>query len=275
MNFFDPKKSKLVTLTCDSWYNVSTGRINMKKYHKYLYLENPKICGTQSDIDEFIKVNSLTPSVENPEICIRNKESSIVEIPYEKICCLFPWKRKKIRKAKKCDVCSLSEDDMKFLTQFSYSCVKCKAKVVNIIDGDTYDIIFFVSSECLLDYSSQKEAGKLGQRIIPKGKACGFFVKERCRLNGIDTAEKNTPEGKEAKRLVEQIIHEHGDIVYVYLMERDKYGRVLADFYLNELDVGTWSKSFNQHLVDYESPIGRVTCLYGGGTKTPETFDRK
>jgi micrococcal nuclease len=72
----------------------------------------------------------------------------------------------------------------------------------------------------------------------------GITIKVRYRLNGIDTAEKNTELGKKTKEKVRSLIE--GKSVYLKSYKPDKYGRYLADVYL-QTDV---TKSLNQTLIE-------------------------
>ena len=105
-----------------------------------------------------------------------------------------------------------------------------EAMVVKVIDGDTID--------CLV---------ALG---------FGITIKVRYRLNGIDTAEKDTPLGQRTKEQVKSLIE--GKTVFLKSYKPDKYGRYLADVY-TQLDA---AKSLNQILI--ESGLAKP---YGGENK--------
>lgn len=78
-------------------------------------------------------------------------------------------------------------------------------KIDKVIDGDTVDVFIDL----------------------------GFSVwhKERIRLSGIDTAEKNTAFGKATKKLLIDTIE--GKLVKLEVSKPDKYGRYLGKIYLN------------------------------------------
>lgn len=88
-------------------------------------------------------------------------------------------------------------------------------KIERVVDGDTVDVF--------LD---------LGFKV---------WHKDRLRLNGIDTPEKNTPLGKALKEYLAKLIE--GKIVKITVTKPDKYGRYLATVYLNS-DV-----SINEQLI--------------------------
>jgi micrococcal nuclease len=79
-------------------------------------------------------------------------------------------------------------------------------KIDKVVDGDTVDVFIDL----------------------------GFSVwhKERIRLAGIDTAEKNTPLGKALKQfLIENI---EGKVIKLQVSKPDKYGRYLGTAFLKD-----------------------------------------
>jgi len=82
---------------------------------------------------------------------------------------------------------------------------KIQGKVIKIADGDTFTMIFDND----------------------------FDV--RVRLNGIDCPEKNQPFSKRAKQLLSDFIF--GKMVVVKYKEKDRYGRVIGDVYIDGLHV--------------------------------------
>ncbi|MEU1273519.1 thermonuclease family protein [Streptomyces sp. NPDC005799] len=58
----------------------------------------------------------------------------------------------------------------------------------------------------------------------------GFSVRtlQRLRLMGLNTAEKNTPKGKEANAYVADWLAEHGPTLIIQTHRKEKYGRWLA-----------------------------------------------
>jgi endonuclease YncB( thermonuclease family) len=85
------------------------------------------------------------------------------------------------------------------------------ATVLQVIDGDTVDAII----ELGLDVSK----------------------KERIRLDGIDSPEMNTPEGKKAKDFLEKKIKGRPVILVTYSDGREKYGRLLAEIIYEEQNI--------------------------------------
>ena len=83
-----------------------------------------------------------------------------------------------------------------------------KAKIINVVDGDTVDMIVDL----------------------------GFytFIKERFRLSHIDTPELNSPDAEERKKAVEAknfMSQYNNQDVLIKSSKKDKYGRFLAEIY--------------------------------------------
>ena len=101
-------------------------------------------------------------------------------------------------------------------------------KIDKVVDGDTCDVFIDL----------------------------GFSVwhKERIRLAGIDTAEKNTPLGKALKEFL--IKNLEGKLVKLEVSKPDKYGRYLGKVYLNS------EESINDQLIK-----AGLAKPYGGDSK--------
>jgi micrococcal nuclease len=108
------------------------------------------------------------------------------------------------------------------------------AKIVHVYDGDTVHAVFSLPNSSTI-------------------------YKYKLRLAHIDTPElksKNKNEVKkaiEAKKVVEDMILDK--IVYLELEGEDKYGRILANIFINNINL-------NQHLID-----NKYAYKYEGRTK--------
>jgi micrococcal nuclease len=108
------------------------------------------------------------------------------------------------------------------------------AKFVKVIDGDTIDVDI-----------------DLGFGM--------WLHSKRLRLYGLDTPEKNTPEGVKAKQFtidwVGKSMTKDGTLVIRTLSDKpDKYGRILASVY------GSTSVSLNDELLS----SGNAKAYFGG-----------
>ena len=84
-----------------------------------------------------------------------------------------------------------------------------EAKVLNVVDGDTYDVIIDLGFD--------------------------IYHRVRLRLYGIDTPEKNTPEGVKAKDYVTKLLG--NNVVEIECLKFEKYGRSLSKVKLNNEDL--------------------------------------
>jgi micrococcal nuclease len=101
-------------------------------------------------------------------------------------------------------------------------------KIDKVVDGDTVDVFIDL----------------------------GFSVwhKERIRLSGVDTAEKNTEFGKATKKLLIDTLE--GKLVKLEVSKPDKYGRYLGKVYLNS------DESINDQMLRHG-----IAKSYGGDSK--------
>lgn len=88
------------------------------------------------------------------------------------------------------------------------------------------------------------------------------FYKATVRINGIDTPEKNTPEGKIVKKKVESWFASDPEI-HLESTELDKYGRVLGDV------INSKGESLSSYLL--KSNLARV---YNGEKKIQWTQEQ-
>ncbi len=101
-------------------------------------------------------------------------------------------------------------------------------KIDKVVDGDTVDVFIDL----------------------------GFSVwhKERIRIAGIDTAEKNTPLGKDLKAYMKELLE--GKMVRLQVSKPDKYGRYLGEIWLGS------DESINKQLIKHG-----LAKSYGGDSK--------
>jgi hypothetical protein len=130
--------------------------------------------------------------------------------------------------------------------------------VVNIIDGDTLKLIIYRRPEDLGDLSRLKLTKKQRKQTVP--------VLYTCRINGIDAAEKNTPQGQMAKRLLEEKLKVQRVNLWVTVFpQKEKYGRTLISLHAD----ATTSKCIYDDLIG--TPFGDLGILierYDGGKKS-------
>jgi len=264
------------------WYNLRTSRSVVKKPETYtpVYgLKGIRVLGTKDDIDKFWKlnINSLKQALE-PNATM---DSTIFQ-PFDDITfmsedaaersqvCFIGSAGTIIPAATTKDVASLTEKEMAAMCKFSFSGLFVKGRVDNVIDGDTFDIVFYVPISVLGRARSIGEKGLPQTSVIPVPgyEQTGFFAKVAIRMYGYDAAEKDTDAGKLAKRLMEEKFVSLGGIVWCQFIEvtvaDDKYGRTLAVLYADEKK----TRLLNDYLLGMEK-IHNVKMVfpYLGGTK--------
>lgn len=141
----------------------------------------------------------------------------------------------------------LSVDEINNLTHFGLVGLKCKGKIVKIIDGDTFEVLL------LINFKDLKKKITLGPKIGEKKKVFTnkkfnfkFVCKINIRLYGIDTIEKVSKENEtkfakqkqlynESVLLTEQYYNKLNNKIYVEIIGFDKYGsRYIAKVYKDD-----------------------------------------
>lgn len=115
------------------------------------------------------------------------------------------------------------------LDWYNYIMYVYYTKVEKVIDGDTIDVFI-----------------DLGFNI---------WHKQRIRLAGIDTAERNTPFGKITKQFLSK--HLENKLVKIEVFKPDKYGRYLGIIYLDS------EESINDQLIKQG-----IAKAYSGDSKS-------
>lgn len=165
------------------------------------------------------------------------------------------------------DIENVPVEQLDQLCDFSFARLRTKARIMRVIDGDTFDIAFFVPMGELTMPREERKRRQINivRPVITFREDRGFFTKMHCRLYGADAYEKNTPPGRAAKKVIEEKVASLNNIVYVNFAAFDKYGRPLVDVY----DDRERKHSFSQYLLDYRDPVyGVLAEPYFGGTKS-------
>lgn len=137
---------------------------------------------------------------------------------------------------------------------FELNGLKGKAKVTEILDADTINILFFVKiSELITEREKGRAKGRGADKkketfvpVISKHLNAGFFTLFNCRLLGIDAAEHDTINGQLATLLLEDYFETLNDIIYVKVSDFDKYGRMMPLIYSDK----TYKNLINDKLLD-------------------------
>ena len=135
------------------------------------------------------------------------------------------------------DVELLSDDHLKYLVPLTYKGLVLKAKIIKIIDGDSFDALIYLSLHQLSILKNKKIGRGRSNKtepfvpIITNNINSGFFTKVEIRAYGIDTAEKNTKRGLLAKSIMQYKYSLSNNIVYLSFKGTEKYGRHLCEIY--------------------------------------------
>ena len=151
-------------------------------------------------------------------------------------------------------------NDSKELNVFSCNNIGCYCLIEKIIDGDTMLCSFKIP------YGELRKNGVLFANKLQNDDF--VYLKFKCRLFGIDAAEKNTIQGQIAILLISNIL-KINQVYFCKLFSNDKYGRQLVIIYDKNKDI-------TERLLAFEhSRYGRVYCRYDGSTKTEFTDLKK
>lgn len=168
------------------------------------------------------------------------------------------------------DVEQLSSEEISQMCPFSFAGLFVKARVDNVIDGDTINVVFLVK---LMELGSARAIGprRAARTTILTNDppSTSFFVYNTIRMYGYDAQEKDTSEGKTAKRLLEEKLASLNNIVWCQFVEaniaQEKYGRILAVLYEDK----DKTRPLNDYLFHQQQKLGiKLVNPYLGGTKT-------
>jgi len=273
-NEFYNLKGKIIPKLTDGYYNLQTNRINKNKNPELIYDDKYKICGIKQDLYGFYEINHIS----SKDMILENIDfqKNIPDSNYEY--------SKHINQIENIPDLYLNQ-----ISHFNLVGLRTMGKIVNIIDADTIDLVIYVPLEFLIipKFTIQKYTQKSGYKQDEKSdfiqsnlnnitlikiqktklkqiKGLGFYMKFRCRLNNIDSAESSTLQGKLATQLMVEKYKSLNNIVYVDCFDFDKYGRLLVDLY----EDSSYNKYLNYHLIDYKSNLGILVVKYDGKTKS-------
>jgi len=152
-----------------------------------------------------------------------------------------------------CSVRDLEPRQLSKIPVFSFEGLEMETRIVRVLDGDTIDAVVYVPLN-----------------VIPISSGTGgFFTTLRCRLAGIDCAEKNTPKGEIAVKHMIDLYAKYNNVVYAVFGKADKYGRQLVHLYSKpgpHSEVDCLNFSTLRVTDEHGDP---VAVQYFGGKKNP------
>ncbi len=272
--YSNPILDKQFTPRSDKWYNLTSGKFiikNAANEKKYQMIDSPaKVAGTklkkgseeESEIDQFLKANDIGVS-DSPKESEKEKKTDKLKIVISQ----------EKYKPKSSDVRDLPEDQIKNICDFDLRGLQTWARVINIKDGDTLDLCYFVSSNFIEFTRKLSTRSKFPQRngiVYSEGesKFSGYFTVSTCRLNGVDAMEHDTAQGQEAIRLFTLELQKTNNIVWCHFIKYEKYGRGLVELYASD----DMKKGINRFYIGKKHPLlGVLYEEYHGAAKSEYT----
>lgn len=210
----------------DKWYNLSTNRLITKipkTCPDMILHDNPRVAGTSTQIARFL-------ALQTGQLTVGPSTSSI--------------------QCQSNDVSDLSQEHLDIIPRFTLVGLSTKARVVKVIDGDTLDLVFYVSLEQLL--------------VLKMDVNGGFFTRWVTRITEYDAAESKTERGRIAKDMMCEKMLQLNNIVYIRVIKFEPHGRVLADVFEDP----EYTKHIKHYFLDYTHPtLGKIAVPYDGGKR--------
>ena len=256
-------KGREIPKLLEGYYDLATNRRNKNPKPELIVDETYKVMGNEYELRAFYEINHITTDT----VCSLKNTNNVIYAPNIN------------------DVSKLPVEYLNNLCPFNLSGLQSKARVVNVLDGDTWDLVLYLNLSFLFtpryyarerknstveikDSSEYYKQVSILQSSDPKSKKIqegGLFIMLNCRLMGVDAAESKTAQGKLATELTIKKLESLNNIVYVNLLGPDKYGRTLIDVF----EDSEHSKYLNFYLIDYTDPkLGKLAEKYNGGTKS-------
>lgn len=208
------------------WYNLSTNRVITKipKTCSDMVLhDKPRVAGTPAQIARFLALQTGQLIAGPSSLSLQYQDN---------------------------DVASLTQDHLDVIPRFTLVGLTTKARVVKIIDGDTLDLVFYVSLEKLL--------------VLKIDAVGGFFTRWVTRISEYDAAESKTERGIIAKMMMCEKMLQLNNIVYIRVIKFEPHGRILADVYEDP----EYTKHIKHYFLDYTHPsLGKIAVPYDGGKR--------
>jgi endonuclease YncB( thermonuclease family) len=131
------------------------------------------------------------------------------------------------------------------LVRFNLFGITTFAKVIDIYDGDTFDMAILIPTEQLCQARKISKT-KTGICLITNNYS-PMVMRFKCRLDGLDAREKKDTKGLEAKEMFAKLIE--NKIIKCNLKGYDKYGRLLVQIYSNSIGLHTHLEFVNDYLL--------------------------
>ena len=186
-------KSCDIPIESEHWYNLETNR-NITKTKDKITIKYPRIAASEWNyIYQFVNINNLSP--DDLEFYHTSEKDKFEKIFMENatLSCRY---------LKYDNIENIPDEELKNLDEFSFSHIKTKAKIIEVLDGDTISIAMVLKGNDLAQFYWNRDGCDMKQlylSMISKTDDFLMLLKLRIRLFGIDAAEKENPVGKRAK----------------------------------------------------------------------------
>jgi endonuclease YncB( thermonuclease family) len=249
------------------YYNLRTGNMITVKQKGYHMNERYRVAGTEEMMVRFFHVNGYNIA-SAPSRPVAKERSVISKLLHGAV---ISRSHGAITTNTE-DVAKLPIDLLEDMPTFNLAGLKARARVVRVIDGDTFEFVFFVPLSFLASFDEvtgvQTRAQAAQQKrasIINYRGSHGFYTKMTARSMGVDAAEHDTVEGVWATVHYEKEFARLGHLVYLRLGGFDKYGRVLAEIFADpDYTINLTTSLVGKLCPDTRRPL---CTLYNGGTK--------
>jgi endonuclease YncB( thermonuclease family) len=224
-------KFKFISLPPSGWYNLDTNRVNSQRDIAKYGLMYPNVCSSSWEtIAFFLYLNNID------HINIR----FVVDSDKTLLCNAFHRNL------------SFSPNNSNDLNLFQFKNIFTMAKVIDVIDGDTIDILLTLTPSSFRFCVSQSP-------VISWSNDFEITLKLRLRLYGIDAMESNTLGGQKAKEYAKILYSQWNNQIYVYLMGYDAHNRTLALVYSDQ----SRNVLINKLILDHIDPeCGKICKEY-------------
>ena len=260
----------------NNWINLNTGRKTVKDKKGFQYLDlssqkGPKICGSQEDIEQF--------KILFPHYFENNTNQNITKRSlFSRFCCFFRDNvamsnndfgpsTQRIYHLNSNNIEDVPISATESLKYFGFYGLKTKARVEEVIDGDTLALSFIVK---IKDLSEKKACGRghnqfKSTALTSNNCNSNIIIKKKARLAEIDAAEHDTIQGQLATFYMKELFNKTNNYVYIDIIKMDKYERLVVKVYSDP----EYNNCLNFHLIDKSyGKYGIIALKYNGDSKS-------
>lgn len=252
-------------LSNTSYYNLSTNR-RVSTINGLPHLLSPKVrADNYIIIAEFMNLNHL--NIEEVE-CIRGDDFVLKECIQRRMNDIETF-----RNITRFNINNKTLMDMRPFELFSRRI--SRAIVTRVIDGDTIEAVMNFTTGGIMEPYINIKTGLVDSDILINGPKYTLdnsnlsiiMFKLKIRLAGIDTAEKDTELGQDAKKYAISLYSSTNNIIYIQLLGVGARGRAMGRVYMDS----ELKKNVSDLMLGYTTPDGKkVAYPYFGGKKDEE-----